>query len=280
MGGSCPLPGGAPPYGARAERAPPPAPTGASGLPRPLTLQCFTMAFSATTMPEKASSVMSLFVPALLESSGPRQTRSFRASRPKCPSQRGFLYQASGARALLAVSRSGLARIAALPESVFRPAAARLAASFPADTARGILPGHVACLSRRAARLPPHGISRIEACSVVHLWTTGPLSMTEGIPRTYSRLGDGIPLRRGGLAPVARPSHGAPGPRPLPLRRSRGSVSCAPLARRTSSAARLCRVMLRRGYRTPGLTLFRDHTLRLVAGHGPSDEARANALDL
>ena len=147
------------------------------------------MAFSATTMPEKASSVMSLFVPALLESSGPRQTRSFRASRPKCPSQRGFLYQASGARALLAVSRSGLARIAALPESVFRPAAARLAASFPADTARGILPGHVACLSRRAARLPPHGISRIEACSVVHLWTTGPLSMTEGIPRTYSRLG-------------------------------------------------------------------------------------------
>ena len=207
MGGSCPLPGGAPPYGARAERAPPPAPTGASGLPRPLTLQCFTMAFSATTMPEKASSVMSLFVPALLESSGPRQTRSFRASRPKCPSQRGFLYQASGARALLAVSRSGLARIAALPESVFRPAAARLAASFPADTARGILPGHVACLSRRAARLPPHGISRIEACSVVHLWTTGPLSMTEGIPRTYSRLGqrDSFTPRRPGPSGPPKP---------------------------------------------------------------------------
>ena len=43
--------------------------------------------------------------------------------------------RASGARALLAVTRAGLSRLAALPESVFRPIAARLAASFPADSA-------------------------------------------------------------------------------------------------------------------------------------------------
>ena len=54
-----------------------------------------------------------------------------------CLQSGGGLERASGARALLAVTRAGLARLAALLESVFRPVAARLAASssFPADSA-------------------------------------------------------------------------------------------------------------------------------------------------
>ena len=57
------------------------------------------------------------------ESSGPRRTRSLRASRPKwhpLPAEGAPLDQASGARSLLAVTRTGLSRLAALPESVVR----------------------------------------------------------------------------------------------------------------------------------------------------------------
>ena len=78
----------------------------------------------------------SLFTPTLLRSvsSGQNPTRSTKPNAP--PPSRGpsCLDQASGARALSEVSGAGLARLAALPDAVFRSVAARLAASFPADS--------------------------------------------------------------------------------------------------------------------------------------------------
>ena len=78
----------------------------------------------------------SLFTPTRLRSvsSGQNLTLSWKPYAP--PPSRGpsCLDQASGARALSEVTGAGLARLAALPDAVFRPVAAWLAASFPADS--------------------------------------------------------------------------------------------------------------------------------------------------
>ena len=140
---------------------------------------------------------------------------------------------------------------------------------------------HVAWLHRNVVRLPPHGISamisRIEACAVVRVlsWTTASQPLSEGLPRFRHPCRPwavGAHLRPGALA---RPGHDPPGPGILA---GADPVFLFPafLAQRRSSAARPCCTFGYAATRTPNLDLFRDHMLRLVAGRGPTDEARKN----
>ena len=135
---------------------------------------------------------------------------------------------------------------------------------------------HEAWLHRNVARLPPHGISRIEACAVVLSWTTTNQPLSEGFPRFHRRPGQPELIYAPALWPARVTALQGRGflPEPIPFSYFLRSPGAADILR---SAATVYHML--RACRAPSLGSYRDHMLRLVAGHGPTDEDE-NALSL